>query len=144
MIFVTVGTTAFEGLAKAADALDLKEEIIIQIADGKYVPKNHKHFRYSENFNDYIDRAEVVVTHGGAGTLFQLINSGKRVVGIANNERNDLHQPDILKKLSDEGHIIWCRDLGQIERDIKRAKTKNFVPYKAPQSTIIDEIIEYI
>jgi len=142
MIFVTVGTTAFEGLTKAADGLELKDEIIIQKADGKYLPQNKEFFEYSEKFDQYVDRAEVIVTHGGAGTLFKLINAGKRVVGVANEERTDLHQWDILKKLSDEGHIIWCQDLNKLGSYIEKAKTEKFMEYQPPKSRIAKEIIE--
>lgn len=142
MIFVTVGTTPFEGLVKAADALDKKENVIIQKADGFYVPINHEFIEFTDQFASYLDRADIVVTHGGAGTLFDLVGRGMKVVGVANGERNDLHQEELLKVLEDAGHIIWCKDLNDLESCITAAKTFAPKKYQKPESKIAEDIIK--
>jgi len=140
MIFVTVGTTAFEGLIRAADELGVVEEVVVQKADGGYSPSNCEYFDYSDQFDQYIEAAEIVVTHGGAGTLLQLIGGGKRVVGVANDERDDLHQSDLLGKLSDDGYIIWCRDLARLAESIQEARGYRFAEYTKPQCDIAMQI----
>lgn len=144
MIFVTVGTTPFEGLIKAADELELKDDVIIQKAEGKYVPKNKEFFEYTDKFSEYLEKAEVVVTHGGAGTIYQLLGMGKKIVGVSNEERNDHHQWDLLKKMSEEGHLIWCKDLKDLGKCIEESKIKNFKKYVRPENKIPDEILNFV
>lgn len=141
MIFITVGTTAFEGLIEAADTLPKDLDVIIQKADGKYTPRNHEYMEYTDQFADYVQRADIVITHGGAGTLFDLMDKGKKIIGVANEERSDHHQADLLKELSDSGYILWCRDLNNLGGYIEQAK--NFQPkkYQKPENNIAKDII---
>lgn len=142
MIFVTVGTTAFEGLIKAADKIDKKEDVIIQKADGVYEPQNHEFFEITHEFSKYVDRAELVITHGGAGILFELLDKGKRIIGVANEERDDQHQSDLLGELAAEGYIIWCRDLSKLSKEIAKARNFEFRKYKKPECHMAEEIIK--
>jgi len=73
-IFVTVGTTQYDSLIKAIDAHLSRDEfdISIQLADGEYVSKNHTFFRYTDNIEQYFKDADLIITHAGAGTDFQL------------------------------------------------------------------------
>lgn len=144
MIFVTVGTTEFNGLARAADELKTEDKVIIQNADGNYEPKNHKFFKYSEKFDDYLKKADIVITHGGAGTLFKLLEMNKKVIAVPNEERDDLHQRDLVNKLASEGYILPCKDPLQLQKCIK--KVNDFVPkkYEAPKNDIIGEIKKLI
>lgn len=144
MIFVTVGTTEFNGLTEAADNLNIKEEIIIQKANGKYIPKNHKSFKFSDSFDDYLEKADIVITHGGAGTIFKLLDMNKKIIAVANNERDDLHQSDLTKKLSDENYLSWCKDLKNLRGDIKKIQSKEFNKYKKPENKIIEKMKELI
>lgn len=144
MIFVTVGTTEFNGLAEAADNLDIKEEVIIQKANGKYIPKNHKSFKFSDSFDSYLEKADIVVTHGGAGTIFKLLDMNKKIIAIANEERDDLHQSDLIKKLSDEGYLLWCKKPSKLAKSIKEIREAEFVRYKKPKNDIIGEIKKLI
>jgi beta-1,4-N-acetylglucosaminyltransferase len=141
MIFVTVGTTAFEGLIEAADKLPKDLDIIIQKADGAYEPKHHEFLEYTHEFEKYVDAAEIIITHGGAGTLFDLMDKGKKIIGIANEERSDHHQADLLQELSDSGYILWCQDPGELAKCVEQAKS--FVPkkYQKPENKIAEDII---
>lgn len=140
MILVTVGTTEFNGLVKAADELTLADDVVIQKSDGSYIPQQKEFFEYSEDFDDYVKKADVVVTHGGAGTIFKLLSLGKKIVGVANEERSDLHQWDLLKKLSDLEHLSWCKDVNDLESCIKQAKEKDFQKYTKPKNSIARDI----
>jgi len=141
MIFVTVGTTPFNSLVKAIDESGINEEIVIQKSSGEYIPKNYKYIEYAQNINEYFDSAEIVITHGGAGTLFQLLENRKKVVAVANEERSDLHQWDILKKLSELGYIIWCENPDEICGCVDSAKKYKFNEYVKPKCKIAEDII---
>lgn len=144
MIFVTVGTTAFDTLIGAVDNSGIKEEIVIQKADGDYLPQNYRYFEFTDKFEDYYEKAGVVITHGGAGTLFNLLPRGTKIVAVANEDRIDLHQSDILQKLSDENYLTWCQDPKNIADCVTQAKTKKFKKYQPPECTIDQEIRQFL
>ena len=144
MIFATVGTGSFDALVKRMDQLapSLKEEVVIQRGDGEYTPKNCKHFTYKQSLTEEFRKAKIVVTHGGAGTLFELVGMKKRVVAVPNLD--GVHNPDIVIKLSEDRHILWCENLEHLNTYIQRAKTEKFKKYSAPKCTIQNEIKRFL
>lgn len=146
MIFVTVGTGKFENLVKEVDRIadKIKEKILIQIGNGDYTPKKCKYFRFKSNLSIEYSKARLIIAHGGAGTIYELLNQGKKLIGVANLERTDTHQEEILKALSREGYIMWCESLNQLEECIKRAGKFKFKRYKKPECKIAEKIKEFL
>lgn len=147
MIFVTVGTTCgFDELVRAVDriASDIKDEIIIQIGAGRYRPKNCKHFDFTPDLQGYIKDADLIISHGGAGTSFEILTMGKRLISVENPNVNDSHQWDFISKLEEEGHVLWCKDIKQIGQMIKKARTMKFKRYTPPKCTIHEEIFRFL
>ena len=141
MIFVTVGTGSFDSLVRAMDKLALGD-VVIQTGSGRYVPKNCKHFDYKKSLTSDFKKAKIVVTHGGAGTLLELAGMNKRVVAVTNPE--SVHNPDIVMKLSQEKHILWCESMQSLGTYIKRAGFEKFKKYSAPKCTIQNEIKRFL
>ena len=67
------------------------KEIVYQIGIGKYVPEG-KHFRLVPNIIEYFNRADLIITHGGAGTLLQCLDMGKKIIAVVNNTLKGNHQ----------------------------------------------------
>ena len=146
MIFVTVGTTKFEELVKEVDkiALTIKEKIIIQIGKGTYKPKNCEYFDFSSDLNQYIKKSNLVIAHGGAGTTFEVLNQGKKLISVENPDVNDSHQWDLISQLSKESYAIWCKNLSQLKGKILLAKKFKFNIYTQPECEIHTRIMEYL
>ncbi len=146
MIFVTVGTTDFDELAARMDELaaGLEEEVVIQTGRGSYVPRNADHFRFAPALDDYYRRASLVVSHGGLGTLIEVLRLGKPLIGISNPDRFDLHQDELLGELERGGFLLWCRDLGCLADDIRRVRGMHFARYKNPPCHIHEAIIDFL
>ena len=147
MIFVLTGTTyAFDPLVKAIDAIapSLKEKVIIQTGTSTYVPKNCEYFAFAPNVDNYIRKASLVISHGGAGSSYEILAMGKPLISVENKEVNDSHQWDLLKKLESENYIIWCKDLSNLKKDIEEARKKKFAKYTPPACTIHKEIIKFL
>ena len=145
MIFVTVGTTKFEALVKKIDeiATELNEKIIMQIGKGKYIPKNCEYFTFKKEISEYQQKADLIITHGGAGTLFELLTlKNKRIIGVNNTQLIDEHQSDLLKKLAAEKHIIWCSNLNTIKKDVLKSRTFKFKKYDSPECDIDKYILK--
>ena len=138
MIFVTVGTTEFDSLVAAADRLaaEIEEEVVIQIGHGTVEPRHASWFRFATNLDEYYTATDLVITHGGLGTLTEVLGRGLRTVGISNPDRYDRHQDQILQAFEEAGHLIWCRDLVDLSTAVERARVASFVPYQPPESHI--------
>lgn len=146
MIFVTVGTGKFDELIKEIDEIapKIEERIVAQIGEGRYMPKNIEYFGFKGNLISYYKKARLIIAHGGAGTTFELLDMGKRLISLANPKRTDVHQEDILKVLSKNKHLIWCRNLEHLEETINKAKTFKFKKYKQPECKIAEKIEEFL
>jgi len=146
MIFVTVGTTDFDALVRAMDNIAPKvgEEVVTQIGLGQYVPVNCEYFRFAPSLEPYYDRARVVVAHGGVGTTLEVLERGQKLISVANPDRYDHHQDDLLHALAKRGHIIWCHSLDKLEITLDRADEYQFVPYERPECHIAQAIEEYL
>jgi beta-1,4-N-acetylglucosaminyltransferase len=146
MIFVTVGSVApFDDLIKEVDRLTEKGvigDVVAQIGNGTYIPKNAKWFRFKKELIDYYHPAELVITHSGAGTLFEVLKEGKKAIAVPNP--NIVHNPDIIMKLSNEGHILLCPNLNQLEERILQARSWIPKEYKEPPCRIHEIITEYL
>lgn len=144
MIFATVGTSRFDELVEAMDKIapEMDEEVVIQMGNGKYIPKNCKHFTFDDDLLKYFEKADIVVAHGGAGITFEVLNLGKKLISIENPHVLEGHQRDLLGKLSQDGLLIWCKDLNKIENCIKDVKKMEIKKYVRPECGIRKMILE--
>jgi len=138
MIFVTVGTTDFDALVAAADRLAATsdETVVIQIGHGEVEPQHAQWLRFAPSLDPFYEQADVVVTHGGLGTVTEVLRRGLRMVGVSNPDRFDRHQDQILQAFEQAGHLVWCRDLSGLPAAIEQARQAQFVPYLPPPSHI--------
>jgi beta-1,4-N-acetylglucosaminyltransferase len=138
VIFVTVGTTRFDDLVRTVDRLapDYDEEVLCQIARGDYLPSNCQYFRFAPTLEPYLRNADLIIGHGGLGTVMEAIRLGKPFIGVSNPDRPDLHQDEILGECAARGHIVWCRELSGLPASIELAQTTTFEQYVDPPCDI--------
>jgi UDP-N-acetylglucosamine transferase subunit ALG13 len=128
MIFVTVGTCGqgFERLIKEMDIIagKIEEEVIMQIGSSSYIPKNGKFFTYTnsdDEFADYIHKARLIVTHGGAGSILDALKAEKPVIIVPRLERYneiiDDHQLELASELKDSRADVVL-NINELERVI--------------------------
>ncbi|MDP3029142.1 MAG: PssE/Cps14G family polysaccharide biosynthesis glycosyltransferase [Deltaproteobacteria bacterium] len=146
MIFATVGTTQFDELVEAIDKIapKLNEEVVLQIGNHKYVPKNCKYFTFDDDLLKYFIKANIIIAHGGAGITFEVLNLSKKLISVDNPHVLDGHQGDLLGKLSQEGYLIWCNDLNKIENCIEDARKMKIKKYVRPECEIGKMIVGWL
>jgi UDP-N-acetylglucosamine transferase subunit ALG13 len=146
MIFVTVGTTDFDALARRMDeiAVTLDEEVVMQTGRGVYAPRHARSFRFAPSLEEYYRQARLVVSHGGLGTLVEVLRLGKPLIGVSNPDRYDLHQNDLLGELERGRYMVWCRDLAALDDDIRRIGDMQFRRYDEPPCSIHLAITAYL
>lgn len=100
MIFVIVGMhfEGFERLVKKMDEIagTIDEEVIIQIGNTKYIPKNAKYFTFKDKdseIKDLIKNARVVVCQG-AMSVIDSLTLGTPVIAVPRLQRYGEHLND--------------------------------------------------
>ena len=86
MIFVTLGTNdnSFERLLKAIDKEiekgTIKDKVIVQAGCTKYTSKNMEILDLvpREEFDRLISECDLLITHGGVGSILTGVNNGKK------------------------------------------------------------------
>jgi beta-1,4-N-acetylglucosaminyltransferase len=120
-IFVTVGTTKFDLLIEYLDKDDFFKtfNMEFQIANGNYIPSNHLYYQFVENIKEKYMAADIVITHGGAGTVYQLLEIKKTIIVVPNLMRRDKHQLDIAKFVDENNYGLVAYDFSQLKPFIK-------------------------
>lgn len=126
MIFVTLGTQdkSFERLLDAALSLETDEKVIIQYgstdASKKETKNNFELYQYvsSDEFENYMKEARVIITHAGVGTIITGLKLHKKMIVAARRKQykehvND-HQLQILDTFSKDGYIIKLEDFSKL------------------------------
>ena len=157
MIFVTVGSRnyPFDRLFKKLDELyedgTLTEKMFAQIGTSTYKPKHYeyKDFISPEEFNEYIEKADIVVSHGASGSIMKALNADKKVIAVTRLEKygehiND-HQIQNNEAFRDNHYVIMAdlelTDLGECFKKIK-SKDNGLVKWENKDPMAIVNIID--
>jgi len=146
VIFCTVGTTEFDDLVRAVDALapELDEPVVFQIGRGFYEPKHGEWFRFRPDISDYIENASLVIAHGGFGTIIEVLYAGTPLVSVPNPDRFDKHQEQIIRRFGAEGYLAPCFHLDELPQAIDKARREPLRPYQPPETTLHLEIRDFL
>ena len=156
MIFVTVGSQKFQfnRLLKEIDELIenkvINEEVFAQIGVSDYKPQNYKYkeFVTQDEFNKYLDKARLIITHAGTGVIVNAIKKGKKVIGIPRlskfGEHVDDHQIQLLNEFANMNLIETCIDEKELKEKIQQIDNKEFKKYDSNNENFIKDIKEYI
>ena len=148
MIFVTVGSVApFDSLIMKVDELagsGAMDDVVAQIGNGSIVPKNARWFCFEPRLTDYYKAADLIITHNGAGTIFELLALGRKAIVIPNPDTIQVENIDIVKKLSSDGHIMPCMDVEGLAEAVERSKSWVPKPYMEPPCRIAEVIEEFL
>lgn len=156
MILVTLGTQdkTFDRLLKAIDKQikkgNIKDKVIVQAGTTKYESKNMEIFDLlpMKKFDKLIAEADLIITHGGVGSILTAIRKHKKVIAIPRlskyKEHTNDHQIQIVDEFVNKGYILTCKNINKIDVTIEEAKT--FIPnkYKSSNKKIIKIIENFI
>ncbi|MEL0641505.1 PssE/Cps14G family polysaccharide biosynthesis glycosyltransferase [Pseudoalteromonas aliena] len=142
-IFVTVGSTRYDSLFYAVEkALNDNHNATFQIADGEYSHAKITTIRFVKNINEYYQTADVIITHAGAGSVYNLLEMGKKIIVVQNTERVDAHQQDLVKFVEEKNYGLGCYDVSQIAEKINQIEGFQPVPYIKKEFSKTKEICE--
>lgn len=143
-VLVSLGTqkqqfTRILRLIENSDELKCAE-ILVQAGHTKYKSDrmNIIEFMNQEGFNIALNDADIVICHGGVGTIFSALKSGKKVLAVPRlakyDEHVDDHQLEICRKLQKEGYILYLNDSEIFDDKVRELLSTNFKKYVSDTS----------
>ena len=157
MILVILGTQdkEFPRLLNAVEREikkgNIKEKVIVQAGQTTYKSEYMEIFDLmsAPEFDKLMDQADLIITHGGAGSILSAIKKGKKIIAAARlakyKEHHNDHQKQIIKEFADQGYLLELKDFYKLDKMLEKAKT--FKPKKFESNTnnmikLIDDYIE--
>ena len=157
MILVVLGTQdkQFTRLLEAVDREiengNIKDRVVVQAGQTKYESKNMEIFDLvpAPEFSKLMDEADLIITHGGAGTILTAIKKGKKIIAAARlaeyKEHHNDHQKQIIGEFASRGYLLELEnfdELGSMLKKIKKFKPKKFVSNTKNMIKLIDDYIK--
>lgn len=120
-VFATVGHTRFDALFEEIDRISDNGSWLFthQISDGLYIPKSGESFSFTKNIKEFYIDADVIITHAGAGTVFELLELNKKIIVVNNTNRVDSHQGDLTKYVRKHNYALTCDSLCELETQLR-------------------------
>lgn len=157
MILVLLGTqnNSFHRLLEEIERLIqnriIKEEVVVQAGYTKFISKNMKvlDFISKEELEELQEKADLIITHGGVGSIILSITKGKKVIAVPRlhqyEEHVNDHQIEIVELFNQKGYIIGVHSVEELKQAIERVES--FKPKKYEQNhdkmlKLIEDFIE--
>lgn len=157
LIFVTVGTRSypFNRLFKKLDELYdegvLIEPMFAQIGTSTYRPKNYiyKEFLSTQEFDNKIKEADIVVSHGASGSIMKALNADRKVIVVTRLEKygehiND-HQIQNNEAFASNRYVIMTDlELNNLNECFSKIydKTDDLIPWENKEPKAILNIVD--
>lgn len=156
MILVMLGTqnNSFHRLLEEIESLIkngvIKEKVIVQAGYTKFKSDDIEIFDLipREKLEDYQKSADLIITHGGVGSIITSLKLGKKVIAIPRKheygEHVNNHQIEIVELFDKKGYILGCMNVEELEKTLK--KVKDFVPkkYELDNHKMLNIVEEFI
>lgn len=152
LLFATVGATLpFERLVSLVvmakkDGL-IPERVIVQSGEGFHEPVTGIEFVESLPFDDIqnlLKRADLVVCHGGTGSLITALREGCRVIAVPRRfnlkEHYDEHQSEIVAAFTARGLITFADTQAQFSKALAECRVRT--PIRATTDPV--ELINFL
>lgn len=155
MIFVTLGTQdkSFKRLPnKIQELVDkkiIKDEVIIQVGTTKFKSNNIIVFDLMsmEQFKEYIEKCDLLITHGGVGTILDALKQNKKIIAFPRlskyGEHVNDHQIQIINEFYNNGYIMTGK-IDDMQELIEQSKTFENKKYKSNNYKFNKLISNYI
>lgn len=157
MILVTLGTQdkTFVRLLEKIDQLInnglIKDKVIVQAGFTKYNSENMEIFDLipQDEFNSLMDKADIIITHGGVGNIISALEKNKKVIAVPRlakyGEHINDHQTQIIAKFNALRYIIGLQDVEELDdaiKKVKKFKPKKFVHDNSKMLNLVSKLID--
>jgi UDP-N-acetylglucosamine transferase subunit ALG13 len=139
MVFISVGTQkqSFKRLFHLVEESKILEgkKIVAQSGYTEYSSDKIDMFKFMDNetYKNYMNEAEIVICHGGVGTIFDALYSGKKVLVVPRlakyEEHVNDHQIEICEELEKQGYLLYLKEFDIFDDVLKKLINSNFKKY---------------
>lgn len=155
-LFVPLGTQKFPferiivALNSLVDRGEYKpDEIIMQSALYPVKPEfTHFGLIPHEDFDRYMQEAEVVVTHSGVNSIISCMKMNKPLVVCPRlheyGEHVDNHQMEIAELMRTKYDVLVCTDMNDLSEMIEKAKTHKYKSWVSHRQELMNAISRLI
>lgn len=156
MIFVILGTQKFQQnrLLRLLDGHvadgKIKDEIVAQTGFSDYTVQHFTCYDFldKEDFDSYIDRADVVITHGGVGSITKALQKKKPVIVFPRMEKYhehvDDHQMEIAHAFAEKGYVLFCGETDDLPALCDKARSVSFSEYISQTDRVVNLIEDFL
>jgi len=156
-LFVTVGTTKFDKLIDGLLSRDVLSYLsasgltcvtlqtgasALDCSDLSCEGLTVQTYQYKPSLVEDIFSADIVISHAGAGTCIEVLQAGKPLLVIVNDDLMDNHQLELAHRLSDLQYLRYGR-VSSLLQSIQTflSKKDELKPYPKPQQDIFSNFI---
>ncbi len=156
MILVLLGTQdkpfvrLLNAVEKQIELGNITDEVIVQAGHTKFKSNNMTIYDLMPNelYEDFVDKAKIIITHGGVGSIVSGLKRNKIVIAAARLKKygehvND-HQLQIIDTFSESDYIIKLNDFDKLDVVLEQAENFKAIPYQSNTKTVINLIDEFI
>jgi UDP-N-acetylglucosamine transferase subunit ALG13/organic radical activating enzyme len=135
MILVLLGTNPYD-FRRLIEAVDVyaglsEERVEVQLGHSTTIPKHAIHFRFlpSNEIEQKIRDARIVITQGGYGSIYECLKLKKRVIAVPRlkeeGEAQDsgLGQTELVRHLETQGRILALYTVADLTEKLKEAES---------------------
>ena len=155
MIFVTVGSQKFpfDRLIRKVDQMVregmIEDEVFVQTGTSQYIPAcPHQAFCGREHFAKLMETCDILITHGGAGTMVDAVKLGKKAVAVPRlaryGEHVDDHQMELAARFHGLNLLCACPDVEQLPEALLSVRDRSFAPFRSNTETFLTSLEGYI
>ena len=156
MIFVTLGTQdksfvrLLEEIQNQITSGNIQEKVIVQAGITDYSSDDMEIYSFmsQSDFQKYMKKCDLLITHGGVGSILTGLRYGKKVIAVPRLKKYDEHESDhqiqIIEEFSKKGYILGVKSCNQLGKALD--KVSKFYPkeHQPNQEMFIQKLEHYI
>ncbi len=156
MILVTLGTNdkkftrLLDAVEQAIQEGAITGKVVVQAGFTDYQSSDMEVIAYidQQKFAEYLNQADLIITHGGVGTIMTALREKKKILAAARlakyHEHVNDHQTQLLESFEQAGYLIYMRDLTDIRPYLRQAETFEPRPYVSQRDHMVSLIESWI
>ncbi|XP_032980794.1 UDP-N-acetylglucosamine transferase subunit ALG13 homolog isoform X2 [Rhinolophus ferrumequinum] len=106
--------------------------------------KQSKPGRYKDSLKEDLEKADLVISHAGAGSCLETLEKRKPLVVVVNEKLMNNHQLELAKQLHKDGHLFYCTcsTLPGLLQSVDLSTVKYFPPgHPEKFSAFLDKVV---